>query len=429
MARLFTIASDESLMRLVDSARERLVIVAPGLSEHVGKALLARVQRDGGPRILAVILDTDPEVCRLGFGDLAGLEATIAALALRQRALHTQQGVRIGLVVADGEVVVFTPTPRLIEAGSTSEQKPNAIRITDQSATALALACGAGGSDELILQQEVGLTVVKPKEMEALKSDLKENPPRRFDLARIERVFNYKLEFVDFSVEHYKLQTRSVPLPSELLGLLDGRLQARLRNNFRVFETDRAFEFSLPDPAEPKAKLKVSEKWLSDEADRLRKDYFIPLGSGSYGNLILKRLKPEFEAGVERLRKLVGSYAEKTKASIADKIQGTRDDLIKELFPRIKAAPPPKWLKRSVDGKLSAVELRQRLESEVDKAFTQVEQGFDPKVVCIFKGVNYETITGDQHFRSKISAYFGAEDAAKLLAEYDATRAHPTAST
>jgi hypothetical protein len=429
MSRLFTTASDASLSALVQMAKERLVIVAPGLSEAVGKALEERVRKDGGPPVLAVILDTDPEVCRLGLGDIAGLEAVRAALAARDLPLQTQEGVRIGLVVADHEVLVFSPTPRLIEAGSTSEEKPNAIRISNQGATDLARACGAGSSDEFAIDQEVGLDFADANDIAELKKDLAETPPRRFHLARLERVFNYKLEFVEFSLEHFKLNTRSVPLPPELLGLAEAGLRNRIRNTFRVFETGNPFEFELADPDDDKATLKITEKWLSDEADRLRKEYFIPLGSKSYGNLILKRLKPEFESGVGRLKSLVDAYAEKVRESIAAKIKGTRDELIKALLPRVKAAPPASWLKRSVEGKLGESALHSRLEEEVDHAFAKVEQAFKPTLACVFKGVNYETITADKHFRERIIDHFGEQEAAKLLSEYDASRAQDASSS
>jgi hypothetical protein len=147
------------------------------------------------------------------------------------------------------------------------------------------------------------------------------------------------------------------------------------------------------------------------------------LGSSSYGNLILKRLKPEFEREIERLTKLVDAYAGKVQSDIQSKIQEVRDDLVAELLPRIRAATPASWLRHSVDGKLDEDALKKRLEKEVDRAFSKVEQAFEPKVVCIFKGVNYETITADKHFREKIEAHFGKEEAAKLLSEYDASRA------
>ena len=75
---------------------------------------------------------------------------------------------------------------------------------------------------------------------------------------------------------------------------------------------------------------------LQDEADKLRKDYFIPLGSSSYGSLILKRQKPEFEAKVERLRALVKAYADCVRKDIAKAIGATRQDLLKALWPEDK---------------------------------------------------------------------------------------------
>jgi hypothetical protein len=66
--------------------------------------------------------------------------------------------------------------------------------------------------------------------------------------------------------------------------------------------------------------------------------------------------------------------------------------------------------------------LKARLEEEVDRAFSQVEQNFKPKLVRVFKGVNYETIKYDEHFRDRIVDHFGEEEANKLLSEYEASR-------
>jgi hypothetical protein len=43
-------------------------------------------------------------------------------------------------------------------------------------------------------------------------------------------------------------------------------------------------------------------------------------------------------------------------------------------------------------------------------------------VTCIFKGVRYETITEDAHFRERIEKFF-KRDAAQLLSEFEASRA------
>ena len=421
MARLFTVASNETLVSMIRAATERLVIVAPGLPKEVASALADRIRKDGGPRELSVTVDVDPEVCRLGYGDIESLELLRPALESRTRTLQVQKGVRIGVVVSDSDILVYSPTPQLIEAGSNSEEKPNALRIAGFGPQEFSLACGASDEQVLGAGQEVGLHFADQATVDKTKADLKENPPRRFDLVRLERVFNYRLEFVEFSVENYKLNTRSVPLPAELLGLAEENLQDRLRNTFRVFQTGSPFEFEIPDPAKPEVKLKVTEKLLQDEAAKLRKDYFIPLGSSSYGSLILKRQKAEFEAKVERLRALVQAYADCVRKDIAKAIAATRGDLLGALWPRIKAAPPKQWLKRSADGHLNDKALGMRLEEEVDKAFGKVEESFNPKVVCLFKGVTYQTITSDEHFRSAVEKYFGKEESEKLFSEYEAS--------
>jgi hypothetical protein len=423
MARLFTIASDETLISMISTAIERLVIVAPGMSKKVASVLAERIEKGAGPHELSVTLDVDPEVCRLGYGDIESFELLRPALESRTRVLQTQKGVRIGLVVADSDVLVYSPTPQLIEAGSTAEEKPNAIRITSIGPEEIALACGARDEQVLGAGQEVGLTIASEAVVQETKADLKENPPRKFDLVRLERVFNYKLEFVEFSIERYRLNTRSVPLPATLLGLADKELKDRLRNTFRVFEAGVPFKFKIPDPNDSKTILTVTEKWLTDEADKLRKDYFVPLGSSSYGNLILKRRKPDFLGKVTRLTSLIDSYAAKVRDSIAAKVHGTRDNLIKALFPRVKADPPAGWLNHSVDGVLNDAEIKRRLEQEVDHAFEKVEESFAPKITCIFKGVQYETITQDEHFKQRIKDYFGDESATQLFSEHDASRA------
>jgi mRNA-degrading endonuclease toxin of MazEF toxin-antitoxin module len=74
MARLFTIALDETIVAMISTAREGLVIVAPGLSRTVATALACRITSDDCPTELSVTLDVDPEVCRLGYGEIEALD-------------------------------------------------------------------------------------------------------------------------------------------------------------------------------------------------------------------------------------------------------------------------------------------------------------------------------------------------------------------
>jgi hypothetical protein len=428
MPRLFTVASDETLIRMISTAMERLVIVSPGLSVTVATALAARFDEGRIPAELSITLDTDPEICRLGYGEIAAVELLRNVFALRGRSLQTQSGLRIGLVVADSDVLVYSPTPQLIEAGSTSDEKPNAIRISGASPEELAFACGANETTVLGHIQEVGLASVTEEAVTEAMSDLTVNPPRKFDLVRLETVFNYKLEFVEFSIEGYRLNAKVVSLPPIILGFAEKDLRERLRNTFRLFEGGVPFTFPIADPDDSSISLEVNEKWFSDEARAIREFYFISLGSSSYGSLIQKRLKPEFLNKVDRFTVVLSQYATLVRENIQTKVSETRDNLVKSLLPRVVAAPPKEWQAASLSGTLTQEQILRKLEDVIDGAFEKVDQEFSPKVVCIFKGVRYETIVEDEAFRQQLVGYFGEIDAAKLMSKYDASRAEdPTA--
>ena len=59
---------DEQVIAAVQSTTRRLFIMAPGLSETVAQAVSDKWQTLGAPAV-NVIVDMDPEVCRLGYGD------------------------------------------------------------------------------------------------------------------------------------------------------------------------------------------------------------------------------------------------------------------------------------------------------------------------------------------------------------------------
>jgi len=428
MAPVFTVASEENLLSMIRQATERLIIVAPGLSAALAQSLVERMQMADCPEQLSITLDIDPEVCRLGYGSVEAFDLLHPVLASRGVPLQTQRGIRIGLLVSDSDVLVYSPTPQIIESVPGSQDSPNAIHIATNNIEDLSAACGSGvvPTASSAQKQEIGLSSAEAPEINAAKADLKLNPPRKFDLTRLERVFNYKLEFVEFSLEHYQLNTRSVPLPPELLGLADEGLRKRLRNTFKVFEAGSPFQFEIQDPENKEIKFKVDEKWFRDQANKLRDDFLIPLGSSSYGNLIFKRHKAEFLKRKDRIATVMEFYAKAVRSSMEEKLTETRRDLVDALWPRIKASPPESWVRWTVDGSMDDTAKKSRLEDEVDGAFRKADLEFSPTVVCLFKGVNYETITADQRFRKGIEKHFrekslGEEELQKLFSEFDAS--------
>ena len=111
-----TNADDAKLCELISGARERVLLVSPGVSEEV-----ARVREEAWPRLgpeaVDVILDVDPEVCRLGYGTLEGLKIVRAAATRAGSCVSHQPGIRIGVLICDHTTLIFSPTPLLIGLG------------------------------------------------------------------------------------------------------------------------------------------------------------------------------------------------------------------------------------------------------------------------------------------------------------------------
>jgi hypothetical protein len=124
--RSITAANDNVLCDLIARASHRLVVLTPAVSMAVASTISAKWKQLGGNRV-NVVLDLDPEVFRLGYGEFAGLKLLESTAAELGTMIQRQPGIRIGLVISDMTTLVYSPTPALIEAGPSSPDTPNAV--------------------------------------------------------------------------------------------------------------------------------------------------------------------------------------------------------------------------------------------------------------------------------------------------------------
>lgn len=114
--RCFRTSNDTLLCELLNEARERVVfVVAPGASVRVAETLAATWCRLG-PEAVSVVLDVDPEVYRLGYGEEGAIDVLQRCASELGQSLCEQPGVRLGLLVVDDWTLVYSPTPRLVES-------------------------------------------------------------------------------------------------------------------------------------------------------------------------------------------------------------------------------------------------------------------------------------------------------------------------
>jgi hypothetical protein len=309
---------DIELEAQIRCARRRLVVVAPGLSESVARAVVDQWRRLG-PNAVQVVLDLDPEVCRLGLGDLAALQQLQEAAEQMGLRIHQQQGLRVGVIVTDETTTVYSPTPRLIEAGGQPGEKRNALRF-DTS-----ILDPAGCTTDSYLRSIDLRPEPEPitrADVQNTAQDLNANPPVKFDLARKVRVFNARFEFVEFELYGLSLSRKRVPIPSDLMGLAkDSKAQRLLRSSFQLIDENS----------------EVSGDRVTKLKQFIMKKYLINLPG--YGTVILRSNKGKFQVAVKTLERYVRRFQGRLKKKLQKAIDKNREVLTSALLPSVAKTP------------------------------------------------------------------------------------------
>ena len=432
----FTVVNDDTLCAAIGSTCQTLVYVAPGITKPVVEALARRL--DTQPDLLCtLILDLDPEVYRLGYGTEEGLLALQALAARQQIELRQQEGLRIGLLITDGQTVLYSPTPLLIEAGSSSINKPNAVLISakSESTAALMQACAANGANSTTTptpqNAEVGQQAATPEAVTASLQALKNFPPKKFDVARVERVFESKIQFVELEVTGYRLSTKRVSIPNDLLVGDDAALKERLKNNFTLLKGDQMLKVEIPEFDDDLNEVKDQQGkprlvlWSEAELEKQRKalydDFLISVPK--FGQIIMRSRRNDFDVRLAKLIKQIEAFKAAVEVRLNEAIYGAIGELAKTLLPRIRERQPPRYSKFLASSGPTDEDLLCMIAKDLEHAFGGVSELFNPELRCVFKDVTYESIQ-DKNFKQLLSEAMrkaGGEGVVRqLFREFDA---------
>ncbi|MGV8075576.1 MAG: hypothetical protein AB2L11_13600 [Syntrophobacteraceae bacterium] len=401
-----TNADENNLANLIHAATRRVVYMAPGISESVADALSNAWTRLG-TQAVSIILDVDPEICRLGYGTCEGLKRTYDAAGKLGVQIGQQPGVRIGLLISDDITLIYSPTPLLIEEGTNLPQRPNAIRL-EAPPTQLAKDIGLGENG--IIERTVGLSPVSYHKIQAVEADLANAPPVKFDLARRVRVFTSQFQFVELTMSGCFISRKKVPIPSSLIGLSkSGNLERQFHTSFELI---------------PKGKLeiKTSEKTISEQSLLLMRrsieKRFLTVLPG-YGQVIRRSNREAFDKEIAILEADVEIFADGVKAELQKHMDNSREAVVNALFPSLRENPPDEYKK--IHGQNPPEEfLRTRLDEDIQKAFGSADNLVtDMKVKLVFKEVAYESLIDKKFLETARKAMHGIKF---LHEEYDAAQ-------
>lgn len=398
--QLLISTTPDRLAELIAGARSRLVVLAPALPLRVAEAIRSRWLALG-PDAVSVTLDVDPEVYRLGYGDFEALTLLEQTGREVHGLLQRHPGVRIGVVVADQDVLIYAPVPELIEAGPRAEVLPTGLLIKERLPS-LEAALGVGEAG--VLSQEVGLDKATLDEIEEVHRDLVENPPQKFDVAHRVRVFNAAFQFVELTILGTKIHRRKVQIPSYLLGVADEKLRDDLSTALKV----------VPERHE------LSGTKLDGMRQRLEKRHLTVIPG--YGHVVLRSSKEAFLADL----KLFQEEVEKFKTQVGEKLDQELDERVNDLadafLPRLLTAPPSEWMIGSSPETREA-SIRKCLEEDLRYALGCAEDYVgEISTKVLFKDVTYELLSDERFVAAARKAFPKLK---QLHSEFDAAAPVP----
>jgi hypothetical protein len=312
--------------------------------------------------------------------------------------IHQQHGLRVGMIVTDETTTVYSPTPRLIEAGGQPGERLNGLRFDAPILDAAATDADSGLRSIDLHPEPLGRTDVHNTTQE-----LNANPPVKFDLARKVRVFNARFEFVEFELRGLSLSRKRVPIPSDLMGLAkDPKTQKLLRSSFQLIDENS----------------EVS----GDRVTRL-KQFIVTkhvINLPGYGTVILRSNKETFQIAVRALERYVHRFQRRLKKKLQQAIDANREVLTSALLPSVLRSPPARWNK-FIGEHPSHQDTEDMLRLELRDAFGKSDDVFeDMKVKAIFKGITYELLSDPEFMRIACKEF---RSRGALHDEFDAVRA------
>jgi hypothetical protein len=371
ISQTFVMLDDSQVIALIETAQEWLVIMAPGLSLKVAMAIANRWQALGKDRV-KVILDVDPEVARLGYGTLEGLELVQKAAVQMKSHVSHQAGLRIGLLIVDKSMIVFSPKPLLIEASSSMGFQPNAICMDHIPPSILGEIGWGQDSDN---EKTVGLQSVTPDQIELIKADLQENPPQKFDITRTVQVFNSRFEFVEVEVRGCSISRKTATIPSELMAFIrDKDARNNLHSSYQIVRENS----ELSGKKIHQLRKQLVDSWL----------VLIP----GFGMIVLRKNKEKLLEGIEELKIEVGKFQKDIQEKLQEEINHNCKILVQSLLSAVLQNPPQRW-RSQIGSNPSINSIEAMLDSDLRKSFGSAEKLIQKmEVQVIFKAITYEML-------------------------------------
>ena len=405
------------------------MFMAPGVSQEVATELAHAQQR---LQSVTVILDADEEVCRIGYGDVDGFQALHACDTLD---LRKHPGVRLGLLMTDKVVTIWSPTPQSVD-GERKPDQPNAIvlesgmlggHITDglvgngqhertEDVADLRLTSLADQLATRLTEDHVGEERIQSDEIETIVKGLNDNPPAPFDLARRVRVFSTRFQFVETELRGAEWTERRIKVSSLLLNSdLPESLRDILETQIRPYGTKGDVAIEVPhivrgQIAYNKDRQEILVPMTQRDMEAVWKDiknrylFAIP----GFGLLIRKQDLASFRTEIEAFEQVLRDWVDGFREEVKRDEDALVDDFVQAIGRRLQDS--------SLEEDSRGINLE-----EVIRAGLARMPVIPPCVRVVIKDVSWES-SRDQAFTSALRKALPAEDLIGWFDEFTAAK-------
>lgn len=395
--------SSDKICDYIMKAEYRIVYLAPGMYKKVSKKLLEKLSSNNEVEI-SIILDSNPEIYRIGYGDLEALEELISyGIEIKKG-----KGVRIGLLVIDNNAWVFTPTALIIE-DEPSQYISNALKLNYYQIKSIIKEIDKSYHENDVMQISLLDNIDSNKnitvsELDTIKSDLEIRPPQKFDLARAVSVYSSFIQFVDLKLIGFQFNRKTIVIPEKLLKLSkDGDDRNRIKATYKLFDK----------------KSSLNNKLINQKIIKIRKAYLKSLGE-DYGTIILKQKKEKFIKEIENIKLEIDKFKEKSKKKIDSDFEKCIKDLRTILLPQIIKNTPDELINQIENDKPTGEQAKTYLDNELKKILPKSEDCIsNMELKYTFKDVTYEMLN-DENFQIAIKRAFPYVEWTKAFKESDA---------
>jgi len=387
--QVFRSIQDDDVAVSIGKARKRLVYVAPGVSAVTAVELQTCIERRTAAQIM-IVLDADEESCRLGYCDAPSLEKLMETAKNCNIQIRKQQGIRLGLLMSDDEVMIWTPTPLMFEAPR-ADSEANGLILTPQTLAAMPAALGVDPAQPDAIPQ-IGQSALSAEQVEKVVAAIKAAPPAPFNLARLTRVFSAKFQFIETVLRGAELTKREMRLDSLIVNSdAPEELQALLHTTVQPFNTDadkvievgvlvngeQAYRQDGKLMTKPTTQAEIRAYW-TDLTDRCI------INLPGFGRLIRHTDKVNFETGKSAFEEVLKAWVE----GFTTLVQGDHEKRVTKVVDLIEK----RMAQSSAKKKLNREQIAELVRKGLDNL-----RVIEPSVKVVYKNITVES-TRDKEF-------------------------------